>query len=319
MADDPYQILGVPRDATEKQIRGAFLKRAKTSHPDLNPSDPGAEARFKAINAAHALLSDPAARARFDRGEIDAAGHEQPPPDARPYRAHAESPAGARYRAAAGEDELGDILSELFGAQARASARGGRDRHYTLTVPFLDAMRGVTQRLTLPTGGSLDVRIPPGLETGQILRLRGKGDAGDPPGNAPSGDALIEITVAPHPLFRRIGHDIHFELPITLAEAVLGARIEVPTIAGRVTVVIPPGADSGIKLRLRGKGVPAVAGQPAGNAPTGDAPAGDAPAGDAYVTLRVMLGPADDELAEFLRNRKSPPAWNPRAGMESMA
>lgn len=313
MADDPYQILGLPREATEKQIRAAFLKLAKSSHPDLNPNDPGAEARFKAINAAHALLSDPAARARFDRGEIDAAGQEQPPPSQRSYRAHAESAAGARYRAGPedmGEDDLGDILSELFGAQAGQGGgqgrgrRRGANRHYTLTVPFLDAVRGTTQRLALPEGGSLDVRIPPGLESGQILRLRGKGGAGDPPGETPPGDALIEVTVAPHALFRRIGRDIHFDLPVSVSEAMLGARVAVPTIDGRVMLTIPPGSDTGTRLRLRGKGVPASAGQPAG---------------DAYVTLRVMIGPEDEALAAFLRSRKNPPAWDPRAGLEDAA
>ena len=312
MADDPYQILGVPRDATEPRIRSAFLKLAKASHPDLNPNDPGAEARFKAINAAHALLADPAARARFDRGEIDAAGHERPPPGERayrapPYRTHAESAAGGRYRhgaGAAGDDDLGDILSELFGAQAQGHDQGrgrrrGADRHYALTVPFLDAARGTPQRLTLPDGESLDVRIPPGLESGQSLRLRGKGEAGEPP-----GDALIEVTVAPHERFRRVGHDIHLDLPVSVSEAMLGARVPVPTLDGRVTLTIPPGSDTGTKLRLRGKGVPATAGQKAG---------------DAYVTLLVMLGQADEALAAFLRNRETPPAWDPRAGLEDAA
>ncbi len=311
MADDPYHLLGVPRDATEPQIRAAFLKLAKASHPDLNPNDPGAEARFKAINAAHALLADPAARARFDRGEIDAAGHEQPPPDARPYRAHAESAAGARYRHGAddaGDDDLGDILSELFGAQAQGGGQGrgqgrgrrrGADRHYALTVPFLDAVRGSTQRLTLPDGESLDVRIPPGLESGQSLRLRGKGGAGEPP-----GDALIEVTVMPHERFRRVGRDIHFDLPVSVSEAMLGARVPVATLDGRVTLTIPPGSDTGTKLRLRGKGVPATAGQKAG---------------DAYVSLLVMLGPPDEALAAFLRSRENPPVWDPRAGLEDAA
>jgi DnaJ-class molecular chaperone len=305
LADDPYQILGVPRDATEKQIRSAFLKLAKSSHPDLNPGDPGAEARFKAINAAHALLSDPATRARFDRGEIDAAGQERPPPGARSYRAHAEGAAGSRYRHAAGDaddDDLGDILSDLFGARGAGGARRGRDRHYALTIPFLEAMRGATERLTLPEGGELDVHIPPGIESGQHLRLRGKGEPGR--GDAPPGDALIEITVAPHKLFRRVGRDIHLDLPVSVSEAVLGARVPVPTLDGRVMLTIPPGSDTGTRLRLRGKGVPASGGQPAG---------------DGYVTLHVMLGPADEELAAFLRNRHNPPSWDPRAGLEDAA
>ena len=304
MAGDPYKALGVARDATEKQIRSAFLKLAKTSHPDLNPGDPQAEERFKEASAAHDLLSDPERRARFDRGEIDAAGHERPPPGPPPgqrfYRDHAEGPAGAHYRAGFNgddEDDLGDILSGLFGAGGRAGVkRRGADRRYTLTVPFLDAVRGTTQRLVLPDGGSLDVRIPAGLESGQILRLRGKGGPGDPP-----GDAMIEVEVTPHPLFRREERDIHLDLPVTLAEAVLGARVTVPTVDGPVTMTIPPGSDTGTRLRLRGKGVPK---------------SGTKPAGDAYATLRVMLGPADAGLASFLRDRKDAPAWDPRAGLE---
>ena len=206
MSDDPYTILGVARTATEKQIRAAFLKLAKTTHPDLNPGDPTAEARFKSINAANDLLSDAERRGRFDRGEIDGAGHDTPPP--RPpfgqgsYRDHADGPGGAHYGAGFGGDDehdLGDILSGLFG-RGRGGPRRGADRHYSLGVPFLDAVRGATQRLVLPDGGGLDVRIPAGLESGQVLRLRGKGGPGEPP-----GDALVEVEVAPHPLFRRKG------------------------------------------------------------------------------------------------------------------
>jgi DnaJ-class molecular chaperone len=305
LAEDPYAILGVARDATASQIRRAFLKLAKSSHPDLNPNDPAAEARFKAINAAHALLSDPEQRARFDRGEIDASGQERPPPEPpfrrHAYRDYAEGPAGGRYRAGpVGEGDFDDILAELLRAQRQgAGPRPGRDRRYALTIPFSTAIQGGTQRLTLPEGGVLDVRIPPGMESGQTLRLRGKGEAGEPP-----GDALIEITVAPHPHYRRVGRDLYFDLPVSLAEAVLGARIEVPTIGGRVTLTIPPGADTGTTLRLRGKGVPGH---------------GKEPAGDAYATLQIRLGPADPALAEFLRTRAAPPAFDPRAGMEDMA
>ena len=304
-AADPYAILGVAREATEKQIRSAYLKHAKTSHPDLHPGDKQAEARFKAFNAAHSLLSDPERRARFDRGEIDAAGNERPPPGPPPgygrYRDHAEGPAGARYRGAFDEDgDLGDILSDLLRNRAAADARrGGMNRRYNLSVPFLDAMRGTTQRLTLPDGNTLDVRIPAGLDTGQVLRLRGKGEPGTPP-----GDALIEVEVAPHALFHRVGRDIHLDLPVSVAEIALGGRITVPTITGQVTMTIPPGSDTGSKLRLRGKGVPA---------------SGDQPAGDAYATLRIVLGPADPGLVEFLRSRTDAPTWNPRASLEGAA
>jgi DnaJ-class molecular chaperone len=307
MADDPYKLLGIARDATDKQIRTAFLKLAKTSHPDLNPGDAQAEERFKAISAANELLSDPDRRARFDRGEIDASGQEQqrpgPPPGQRYYRDHADSAAGTRYSAGFGadDDELGDILSGLFGARgrgagSRAGPRAGEDRRYALAVGFLDAVRGTTQRLVLPDGGSLDVRIPPGLESGQVLRLRGKGEAGDPP-----GDALIEVEIGPHEVYRRVGRDIHLDLPVTVAEAVLGGRVTVPTINGAVTMTVPAGSDTGTTLRLRGRGIPA---------------SGDKPAGDAFATLRVMVGPPDQGLADFLRNREDAPSWDPRAGLK---
>ncbi len=315
MADDPYQVLGVKQDATDKQIRSAYLKLAKTTHPDLNPGDAKAEERFKAVNAAHDLLSDAERRAQFDRGEIDAAGQQKPPPGPPPgqrrYRDHADGAAGAFYSARPGagfagagfggdDDDLGDILSGLFGARGRGGApRGGGDRRYSLPVSLLDAVRGATQRLTLPDGGSLDVRIPAGLESGQVLRLRGKGDPGDPP-----GDALIEVTVGLHPLFRREGRDILLDLPVTVAEAVLGGRVTVPTITGPVTMTVPAGSDTGARLRLRGKGVPASGGQPAG---------------DAYATLRIVLGPPDEGLAAYLRDRQDAPAFDPRAGLEDAA
>ena len=304
MANDPYTILGVARDATEQQIRSAFLKTAKASHPDLHPGDAKAEERFKAANAANDLLSDPERRARFDRGEIDGSGQERPPPGPSPhqrsYRDHAESAAGMRYGTDFDDrdDDLGDILSSMFGAQSRPDARrGGADRRYSLLVPFLDAVRGTTQRLVLSVGGSLEVKISPGLESGQILRLRGKGEPGEPPGNA-----LIEVEVAQHPIFTKIANDIYLELPVTVSEATLGGSVSVPTISGPVTMTIPMHSDSGTKLRLRGKGVPASTGRPAG---------------DAYVTLRIVLGPPDEGLATFFRDRKDAPAWDPRKGLEN--
>ena len=289
LANDPYTLLGIPRTATEKQIRSAFLKLAKTSHPDVNPGDKRAEERFKAISSAHDLLSDPVKRARFDRGELDATGQEVPP---RGYRPGAGTHPGA---------DMEDILAGMFGGQSRggpARPRRGADLRYTLAVSFLDAACGAKQRLALPNGGSLDVQIPPGMESGQTLRLRGKGSPGNTGG--PAGDALIEITVRPHPLFRREGQDIHLELPITLNEAVLGGRVPVPTVAGAVTMSIPPGSDSGTKLRLRGKGIPEH---------------GKQPAGDAYATLRVMVGPADDALRDFLRDWAPGQAFDPRNGL----
>jgi DnaJ-class molecular chaperone len=299
MADDPYSVLGVPRSATEKQIRSAFLKLAKTSHPDLHPGDAGAEARFKAATAANDLLSDLERRARFDRGEIDAGGHETPPQPR--YREHADGAAGARYDSGFGmhDEDMDDVLSGLFGGRGRRAPRAGRDRQYSLSVPFLDAVRGSTQRIVLPDGGNLDVRIPAGLEDGQTLRLRGKGDPGA--AGMPAGDALIEVAVVPHPVFVRVGRDIYFDVPISITEAVLGARIAVPTISGAVTLAVPPGAETGTKLRLRGRGVPE---------------SGKVVAGDAFATLRIMQGPADPGLADFLRDRTDAPVWNPRGDLE---
>ncbi len=302
MADDPYTLLGVAPDATDKQIRTAFLKLAKTSHPDLHPGDAKAEERFKAATAAKDLLSDPERRARFDRGEIDAAGQERappgPPPTQRSYRDHAEGASGARYSAGFDDNDLGDILSDMFGSRGRAGTRReGADRRYTLAVSFLDAVRGAAQRLLLPEGDSLEVSIPPGIESGQTLRLRGKGGPGEPP-----GDALIEVEVGQHPLFRREGRDIHLNLPVSLAEAILGGPVTVPTISGPVTMTLRPNSDTGAKLRLRGKGVPTSGGHLAG---------------DSYVTLQVRLGPADEGLATFLRDRTDAPSWDPRKGLEA--
>ncbi len=297
--DDPYAILGVKRDASPEEIRRAYRKLAKQHHPDLNPGKKDAAARFQAINAANDILSDPEKRARYDRGEIDASGAERP--DAA-YRRYAESAQGAKYRQGSGvsEEDLGDIFADLFGRGARAGGGGsgggqtirlrGADRAFALTIDFLEAARGAKKRLTFAPGHSLDVTIPAGFADGQILRLKGQGDPGI--GGGPPGDALIEIHVAPHKLFRREGNDIHVELPISLAEAVLGGKIAVPTISGTVSMTVPKGADSGTVLRLKGRGIAPASG----------------PAGDQYVTLKIVLGAQkdDSELAAFLAE------WAPR-------
>lgn len=301
MADDPYTVLGVARDADAKTIRTAYRKLAKQHHPDLNPGNKAAEERFKAISSAYDLLSDPEKRARFDRGEIDASGQERP--EQHFYRQQAEGAQGAKYGGWTGgatEEELGDIFADLFRRSGQAGAEmrlRGADRHYTLTVDFLDAVNGATKRLALP-GGGLDVQIPPGLADEQVLRLKGKGDPGLNGG--PDGDALIVVTVAPHPFFRRDGNDIALDLPVTLAEAVLGARVNVPTPGGPVMMTIPKHSDSGTRLRLRGRGVPAH---------------GRHGAGDLYVTLRVTIGTPDAALEDFLRDWAAQHPADPRASM----
>jgi DnaJ-class molecular chaperone len=304
MAEDPYKILGVEKGATAEEIRGAYRKLAKKHHPDLNPGNKAAEERFKAVSAANELLSDPEKRARFDRGEIDAAGAERAPP--RSYRQYAESGGGERYAQGGGESGFGaenfeDLFSTIF-SDRRARGGGavrGHDAHYGLTAGFLDAVNGTTTRLSLPDGQTLDVKIPPGTKDGDMLRLRGKGGKGSAGG--PPGDALIDIQVAPHPFFKRDGQDIRLELPISLAEAVLGGKVTVPTPAGPVAMTVKPGTDTGAELRLRGRGVPAH---------------GKFAAGDLYVRLAVMVGPADATLAEFLRGHAGP-AFDARAGMEA--
>jgi len=296
--DDPYKILGVERSASEDAIRTAYRKLAKQHHPDLNPGNAGAEEKFKQISSAYGLLSDAEKRGRFDRGEIDAAGNEKPPE--RPfYRNHGDSAGRAKYRAeeAFGFDDWDSIFGQAFGERMKrgsSKSRGG-DVRYALTVEFLEAANGAKRRLTLPDGRVLDVTIPPGLEDGQVLRLRGQGSPGAAGG--PDGDALIEVHVAPSQLFRREGKDLVVELPVTLAEAVLGARIEVPTIKGGVNLAIPPNSNTGTRLRLKERGI-----------------AG----GHQYVDLKIVLPPGPEpELAEFLKGWSPKHPFDPRKDMPS--
>jgi DnaJ-class molecular chaperone len=302
MSDDPYAALGVAKTATQDEIKKAYKKIARESHPDLNPGDPKAEARFKAASTAYDLLKDPEQRGRFDRGEIDASGQERP--ERRFYREYAEGPE-ATYHTSRGFEDFGgfsDVFSDLFGQRA-GGGRGegirmrGPDRHYTLDVGFLEAARGATRRITMPGGQVLDVKIPEGLADGQTIRLRGKG--GEGLGGGPAGDALVTVTVEAHPFFRREGDDILAEVPISLDEAVLGARVEVPTIDGRVAVTVPKGASSGQVLRLRGKGVKRGGKR-----------------GDQLVTLKIVAPrEIDSELEAFFRRWRDGHAYDPRKGV----
>ena len=300
---DPYKVLGVPRDASEDQIRKNYRRLAKELHPDLNPGDRESEAKFKEVSAAYDLLSDREKRARFDRGDIDASGAERPR-QRQYYRDFADAGTGFRsYDSDRGFADIidgDDILSELFGRAARDQMRSrGGDVRYRLAVPFLDAVNGATRRLTLPDGSVLDVVIPPGTRDRQTLRLRGKGRPGL--GGGPPGDALVEIEVEPHPVFRREGDDIHLDLPISLSEAILGGRVRVPTPAGPVTMSIPKGANTGRVLRLKGKG----------------APRSDGGRGNALVRLQVMLPESPDpELEDFASRWTGGKRHNPRVAME---
>jgi DnaJ-class molecular chaperone len=299
--DDPYDILGVRRGDSEETIRKAYRKLAKRYHPDLNPLKPEALERFKAINAANEILSDPEKRGRYDRGEIDGSGNDRP--SDRPHSRDAGggdfggTPAGGGH---AGEphglspEELaalfGDAFADRFGG---VRARGG-DVYYSLTIDFLDAANGAVRRLNLPDGRTLDVTIPAGLRDGHVLRLKGQGRPGH--GDAPAGDALVEISVAPHPFFRRDGNDVLLELPVTLGEAVRGASVEVPTVKGKVRLTIPPNSANEARLRLARRGI-----------------AG----GDQIVKLKLVLPPtAEPALMAFLETWQPAHPFNPRAALE---
>jgi DnaJ-class molecular chaperone len=299
MNRDPYEILGIKQDASQKDIQSAFRRLAKKFHPDLNPGDKRAEEKFKEISMANEILGDEEKRARFDRGEIDVTGAEQAPRNY--YREYASAEgAGNSYNSGAGFADFADA-DDLFGSFfSRRANRGGfqasgNDLNFRMEVDFLDAVNGATTSIQLPNGPALEVKIPPGTRDGQTLRLRGKGGPGI--GGGPPGDALIEIHVRPHKYFVRDGDDIRLELPITLSEAVLGGRVKVPTPSGAVYLTLKPYSNSGAVLRLRDKGVPKRGG---GH-------------GDVYVTLKIVLPEAaDPALAEFVETWAQANAYDPR-------
>lgn len=306
MSADPYTTLGLTKTATAAEIKSAYRKLARHHHPDLHPDDTAAEARFKAISAAHDLLKDPATRARFDAGEIDAAGVERPPRQYyRDFAETADAPfSGARgFGSAFGSSgDPGDIFAEMLrqrgGGREQGFSRQGQDALFGLEVDFLDAARGAELRLSLGDSGSVAVKIPAGAQDGQTLRLRRKGVAGQNGG--PSGDALITLTLRPHPLFRREGDDILLTLPITIDEAILGGKITAPTLTGPVSLTIPALASSGQVLRLRGRGIARLGAKP----------------GDQRVELRIMAPPVlDGALRDFLTEWRKGQSHDPRAHM----
>ena len=310
MSDDPYTVLGVKKTASQEDIRKAYRDLAKKLHPDLNPGDKAAEERFKKVATAYDIVGDPDKRGQFDRGEIDASGAERP--DQQFYRNNADADGSGRYHRSAGFEDLGDvsdIFADLFGRRGSqtSGARGtirmrGQDVQYHLEVDFLDAAKGAKRRIAMPDAKALDIAIPAGTRDGGILRLKGKGGSGL--GGGPAGDAFIEIAVRPHPVFRREGNDILIELPITLDEAVLGGKVEVATLSGRVNLTVPKGSSSGDVLRLKGKGI----------APPGGT------AGDQRVVLKVVMPKEiDGELAEFVKTWRQTHAYNPRAGKAGSA
>jgi DnaJ-class molecular chaperone len=303
---DPYSILGVARSASEKDIKSAYRKLAKELHPDRNQDNPKAAERFSEVTRAYDLLSDKDKRARFDRGEIDADGNPAMPFGAGFGGGGFGGPRGGQqsYRPedfqgfgdAEGLD-LSDLFDGLFGGRAGAGPGGfagarrraappqkGANINYRLKVSFADAASCKDQRITLADGKTIDLKLPAGVEEGTQMRLKGKGEAG--PGGA--GDALVTITIEPHPFFRRDGNDVRLNLPVTLDEAVGGAKVKVPTVDGPVMLTIAAGSSSGRVLRLKGKGFTGKNGQ----------------RGDQLVTLEIDLPDDVSDLAARIEGWK---------------
>ena len=294
---DPYEVLGVARGASRDDIKKAYRALAKKLHPDVNPDDKAVEQRFKEVSAAYDLLSDEERRRQFDAGEIGADGS---PRQHNPFHHNYRRDSAGGFDFGAGGIDIDDLFSDLFGrgkqAQTRQQAKPkGQDLTYTVTVSFLEAMRGGSHRVSLFSGKTLDVNLPPGAEDGQRLRLKGQGMPA--PAGGVSGDAFVEIHVDSHPFMRREGLDIHLDLPVTLHEATLGAKVKVPTIDGTVSATVPPGANSGTVLRLKSRGI---------MAPKGGR------RGDQYVKLHIVLPEGGAEkLADFLRSWQ-PADYDPR-------
>jgi len=313
---DPYEVLGVARNASEAEIKKAFRSLAKKHHPDTKGGDTASQKRFQEISAAYDIVGDKEKRAKYDAGQIDTQGNP------RGFDPHAHGFEGNPFGGAAGggagpgggpggfhftwtgrgdrpdpsaegfrpEDLFADLLGGLGGRgrgrqppRAGQAPRAGQDFEVETTVSFEEAANGGTRRIVLPNGEQIDVRIPRGLKDGQAIRLKGRGGAGHAGG--PPGDVMIQVTVAPHPFFTRDGRDLKIDLPVSLKEAVLGGPVPVRTLSGSVSLSVPPGSNSGKVLRLKGKGIPA---------------AGKEPAGDLYVRLIVTLPEGEDaELKAF--------------------
>ncbi len=269
---DLYRILGVAPDATPTEIKSAYRRKAREMHPDIDPGNPWAEDEFKELSAAYGIISDPIRRAQYDRGELDAEGKK------RKTRPEAAKPRPRRG------------FEGFFRDRGKDSPKiDGVDVTYVLEVPFLDAARGTKKQMKTTHGKTLSVNVPPGTLDGQVLRLKDQGMRGFNGGR--DGDALIEVKVQPHPIFRTEGRDIHTDVPVGLEDAVLGGKIQVETIDGLLNVTVPPNSNTGTRLRLKGRGL-------------ADGGRKDEARGDHYVCLTVTLPTKPDpELAEFIRSR----------------
>jgi DnaJ-class molecular chaperone len=322
---DPYDVLGISKTASADEVKKAFRKLAKKYHPDQNKNDPKAKEKFAEANTAYEIVGDTTKRAQFDRGEIG--------PDGKPRGFEgfgAGGPGGFRRQAGPGGAEhfefnfgggapfgaggpgpgagpggfsAGDIFSELFGGGRGRGGRAGpppkgEDFAATVLAPLSEVAKAGKVNVVMPTGRTLEVKIPRGVEDGQQIRLRGQGKPSPHGGEA--GDAIVTLKFAPHPLFKVEGRDLRLDLPLTLYEAALGASVAVPTLEGKVEMTIPPNSSSGRTLRLRGKGLEGAGGV----------------RGDLYVSLKIVLpDQADPDFEALMRRWRESKPYDPRKGM----
>jgi DnaJ-class molecular chaperone len=315
---DPYEVLGVQRGASAAAIKSAYRKLAKKHHPDANKNDPKSAARFSEINSANEIVGDEDKRKQFDRGEIDAEGKPrfQGFPGGDPRTRGRGAPSGGGFESFSfrtgggpggveGGAGFEDILKSMFGGGARGGSTtfdespfgADLDLSVAMTVSLEESVKGGEKRVRLPTGKELNVRIPAGVTAGQQIRLKGQGETA--PGHPP-GDLLITIGIAPHAFFKVDGSDLRVDLPITLYEAVLGAKVRVPTLNGAVELSIPKNTSSGRTFRLKGKGLPKAGGG----------------SGDLYFTTRIMLPDGNDaELEALMQKWRDSHPYNPRSDL----
>jgi DnaJ-class molecular chaperone len=316
---DPYEVLGVPRTASQDDVKKAYRRLAKKLHPDANKSDAKAAVKFAELNAAYEVLGEDDKRKAFDRGEIDAEGK----PRFRGFEGFGGHPGAGgaggfetftwgadgvrRSGGGAGFGGIDEILKSVFGGRAPRggaqqfdfddfgpSARG-QDVNAQVTITLAEAAKGGARRVHLPNGKEIEVKIPAGLADGQQIRLKGQGY----PGAGAPGDALISINIAPHPYLKPDGNNLRVEVPVTLYEAVLGAKVRVPTLDGAVELAIPPGTNAGRVFRLKGKGLPAKGGH-----------------GDLYAAVRIVLpDDKDSELEQLMRKWREHKPYDPRKDM----